>query len=75
MASLDPDEQAITSVTVGELVYGARRSSRPEYFLRALEERVWPNVRILAFDFEAAVIFGELRATLEAAGSCCFIKK
>ena len=69
VAALDPEEQAITSVTVGELVYGARRSSRPGHFLQALEDRVWPNVRILAFDFEAAVIYGELRATLETAGT------
>ena len=69
VAEVDPEEQAITSVTAGELVYGARRSSRPEYFLAALKERVWPNVRVLPFDLEAAIVYGELRAGLEEAGT------
>lgn len=69
VAEFDPEEQAITSVTAGELVYGARRSSRPEYFLAVLEERVWPNVRVLPFDLDAAIVYGELRASFEAAGT------
>lgn len=69
VAAIDPEKQAITSITAGELVYGARRSSRPEDFLAALEASVWPNVIVLPFDFEAAVIYGELRAGLEAAGA------
>ena len=32
VADVDPDEQATTVVTAGELVYGAWRSSRPEHF-------------------------------------------
>ena len=69
VADLGPEEQAITTVTVGELVYGAKRSSRTKQLLSALEERVWPNVRILAFDFRSAVRYGELRAQLEQAGT------
>lgn len=68
-ARLDPDAQAVTTITVGELVYGARRSRRAGRLLRSLEENLWPHVRILDFDFAAAQIYGELRAGLEAAGT------
>jgi tRNA(fMet)-specific endonuclease VapC len=69
VADIEPDEQATTSVTAGELVYGAWRSSRPEHFLAALRERVWPNLRVLSFDLAAAQIYGRLRAELERDGT------
>jgi len=69
VAEIDPEEQATTSVTAGELVYGAWRSGRPDHFLAALEQRVWPNIRVLGFDFESAVIYGRLRADFEHAGT------
>ena len=69
VAELDPDEQATTAVNAGELVYGAWRSARPDHFLNALEERVWPNLRVLPFDLESAAICGKLRAHLERAGT------
>ncbi len=69
VADLDPNDQATTAISAGELTYGAYRSSRPEHFLSALEERVWPNVRVLAFDIESAGIYGELRADLERLGT------
>ena len=68
IAALDPDEQATTSITVGELIYGAHRSGNPKKFLAALEALVWPNLRILTFDRKAAEIYGALRAGLEKAG-------
>lgn len=64
-----PAEQQFTSaITVGEMVYGAYRSDRPDHFLRQLEERLWPNIRILPFDRTAAETYGRLRAQLEEAG-------
>ena len=69
VADVDPDEQAITTLTAGELVYGAWRSSRPEHFLTALRDRVWPNIRVLGFDLAAAMIYGRLRANLERDGT------
>ena len=68
VAEIDPDEQATTSVTAGELVYGAWRSGRPDHFLAALEQRVWPHIRVLGFDLASAVIYGRLRADLERDG-------
>jgi tRNA(fMet)-specific endonuclease VapC len=69
VADLDPEEQATTAITAGELVYGAWRSGRAEHFLAILDERVWPNLRVLAFDLESARIYGELRAELERSGT------
>ena len=68
IANLDPEEQATTSITVGELVYGAHRSGNPKKFLAALDDLVWPNLRVLDFDRNAAEIYGALRADLEKAG-------
>ena len=65
-----PSEQQFTSaITVGEMVYGAYRSPRREHFLRQLEERVWPNVRVLSFNRSAGETYGRLRAELEQAGT------
>lgn len=69
VADIDPGEQATTAVNAGELVYAAWRTDRPEHFLAALDERVWPNLRVLPFDLEAAAIYGKLRASLERAGT------
>lgn len=49
-------------------MYGAHRSTRPEYFLAKLDRLVWPNITILPFDEAAARAYGQLRAHLERAG-------
>jgi tRNA(fMet)-specific endonuclease VapC len=69
LAALEPEQQFTTSITVGELVYGAYKSSRPEYFLEKLDTLVWPNINILAFDENAAKVYGSLRAALEKKGT------
>lgn len=68
LAALDPEQQFTTSITVGELVYGAHKSGRPEYFLEKLDKMVWPNIHILAFDEGAGKVYGRLRAGLEKKG-------
>ncbi len=69
LATVPPEQQFTTAITVGEMVYGAYRSPRREQLLRQLEERVWPNVRILPFNRAAAETYGRLRAALERAGT------
>ena len=69
LAAVPPEEQFTTAITVGEMVYGAERSSRREYLLRQFEERLWPTLRILPFDRAAAETYGGLRAELERAGT------
>jgi predicted nucleic acid-binding protein len=68
LAALDPVEQATTSITAGELLYGAHRSHRTEHLLAQLEALVWPNIRVLPFDHAAAKVYGRLRAEIERAG-------
>lgn len=68
IAEIDPEDQATTSISLGELVYGAHRSERPEHFMSRLRELLLPNLRVLAFDRKAAEVYGEVRATLEKIG-------
>ena len=68
LASVSPEDQFTTTITVGELVYGAHKSSRPAYFLEKLERMVWPNINILSFDEDAAKIYGKVRADMENKG-------
>ena len=69
MAAVPLEEQFTTAITVGEMVYGAERSSRREYLLRQFEERLWPVVRVLPFDLAAGQTYGRLRVELERAGA------
>ncbi len=69
LAILSPDQQFTTAITVGEMVYGAHRSPRREWLLRQLEERLWPNLRILPFARAAAETYGRIRAELEGGGT------
>ena len=69
LATVAPEDQFTTTITVGEMVYGAYRSQRRDYFLERLENEVWPNLRILPFDTDAAVIYGRLRHELETSGT------
>lgn len=65
-----PKEQQFTStITVGEMVYGAYRTPKPEDLLRRFEEELWTEVQILPFDTPAAVLYGRLRRELEQQGT------
>lgn len=68
VADIDPDDQAMTTITVGELVRGALRARRPRQLLALLRARVWPNIRVLSFDRRAAETYGRLAADLEDRG-------
>jgi len=67
LAQVPADEQFITSITLGELLYGASKRGSPE-----LAQRVRAVVRraaaVLPFDAAAAEIYGPLRSSLEAMG-------
>jgi len=69
LASTDVEKQFTTTITVGELVYGAFKSNRPEFFIEKLERLVWPNIQILPFDEGSAKVYGRLRADLERKGT------
>ena len=66
MGVLSTAEQCITSITVGELVYGARK--RGSTRLHADIDRAAAEVAILPFDEPAARAYAEIRVQLETAG-------
>lgn len=69
LASTDIEQQFTTTITVGELVYGAFKSNRPEFFIEKLEKLVWPNIQILPFDEGSAKVYGKLRADMQRKGT------
>jgi tRNA(fMet)-specific endonuclease VapC len=69
LASVDPEKQFTTAITVSELIYGAHKSNRPGYFIEKFETLVWPNIQVLSFDEGAAKIYGRLRSEMEREGT------
>jgi predicted nucleic acid-binding protein len=69
LAAAPPEQQFTSSITVGELVYGAHHGPRTEHHLRQLDEIVLPMVHVLPFDRAAAEVYGSIRADLERAGT------
>lgn len=60
-------EQFTTSITLGELVYGATRKGSDELIER-VRDLVVSGLQVLAFDRAAAEVYGRLRARLEREG-------
>ncbi|MEK6750033.1 MAG: tRNA(fMet)-specific endonuclease VapC [Pseudomonadota bacterium] len=58
---------AISSVTFGELIYGAEKSTRAEQNLKDVEGFA-ARLEVLPFDTHAATHFGQIRAELAKAG-------
>ena len=65
--TLDLGDVCISSVTLSELMYGVQKSQHQEKNKAALEEFLSP-IDIISFDEEAAVSYGEIRASLEKNG-------
>lgn len=69
-ARVSPEQQFTSSITFGELVYGAHRlKERTDILLERIEEALLPNLPVLAFDASAARRYGEIRADLERRGT------
>ncbi len=71
MAKIPKAFQHTSSITLGEIYYGAYRTNKLEKIVTAFEENVLPNVNILAFDGDSSKIFGQLKAGLEKQGIGC----
>jgi tRNA(fMet)-specific endonuclease VapC len=61
------EQLCISSITLGELHYGAEKSVRRLENLQAIEEFM-ARLEVLAFSAKAAAHFGQLRPELERAG-------
>ena len=57
----------ISSITLGELMFGAAKSSRPKVAHDALSEFLLV-LEVAGFDEGAAMIYGDVRASLEQQG-------
>src|SRR5687768_9539781 len=69
MAATDPLDQHLSTISIGELFYGALKSARADTLLQRLQTAVLPNYQIVPFDRPAAEEYGRLRVTLESAGT------
>lgn len=65
-------EVCISTITLGELAYGAERSERPVEN-RATYEHFISNLLVLEFSKEAAGHYGQIRAALARIGRPCGI--
>jgi tRNA(fMet)-specific endonuclease VapC len=61
------DQLSISTVTAGELIYGAEKSARVTANLQAIEAFL-ARLEVLPFDAKAAAHFAQVRAELERAG-------
>ena len=69
VAQVPPDQQFTSSITLGELIYGAHRlQERTAILMQKIENALLPNLPVLSFDPAAARRYGELRADLERLG-------
>jgi tRNA(fMet)-specific endonuclease VapC len=64
------EQLCISSITLGELHYGAEKSARRAANLTAIENFV-ARLEVLAFEAKAAAHYGQVRAELERAGTPC----
>ena len=64
------EQLCISSVTLGELHYGAEKSARRLENLQAIEHFA-ARLEVLAFGLKAAAHYGQIRAELERAGTPC----
>ena len=70
LASIPPEQQFTSSITLGEMVYGAYRLQEGAgALLQRLEETLLAHLPVLPFDASAARRYGEVRAELERRGT------
>ncbi len=69
MGSVPVEQQFTSSITIGELFYGAYRlGTRGELLLERINSILQQTRRVLSFDVAAGRSYGEVRAELERRG-------
>jgi len=71
LREISKEFQYTSSINIGEIYYGAGRSDRKDQIIKAFEENVFPNIKVLPFDEESGKLFGALKAKLEKKGIGC----
>ena len=67
LADVPATDQCTTSITLGEMLYGAARRGRASLIER-IDQMVRREFPVIAFDETAAENYGPLRASLESRG-------
>ena len=67
LLSVPVADQFTSSVTLGELLYGAQKKGSKNLPIR-IEREVTAKLTVLPFDSEAAMQYGEVRTELESRG-------
>jgi tRNA(fMet)-specific endonuclease VapC len=67
LGTVDPAAHFTTAITVGELLYGARRR-RSRRLQSEIEKLLGRDIRVLSFDEPAARVYAEIRVELESGG-------
>jgi tRNA(fMet)-specific endonuclease VapC len=65
---INREDQFISTITVGEIIYGAFKSRDPAYHIDQLKKVLLPLVNVLSFGSGAAFYYGKIRAELEKQG-------
>lgn len=70
LALVPQEAQFTSSITLGEMVYGAHKlQTHTHHLLDRLEKALLPHLLVLPFDGDAACRYGEVRAELERQGT------
>ena len=70
LASVPPEQQCTSSITLEELIVGVSRlGRRATALLSQIDTRLIPNLQVLPFDAAAARRYGEISASLVRKGS------
>jgi tRNA(fMet)-specific endonuclease VapC len=68
LIGLAVSDVGISAITAAELQYGVQKSSQPAANQHALNQFLIP-LTVLDFDYNATVVYGQIRAHLEAQGT------
>jgi len=68
LSQIPLEQIGVSSITIAELVYGARKSSNPEKNISALNSFLIP-FEIFNFDYNATTEYGKIRSSLEKKGT------
>ena len=68
ISRINKSDQYISTITVGELVYGAFKSNNSQFYLDYLNNMLLPAINVLGFDISAAFIYGKIRSELNTDG-------
>ena len=69
LRGIPQDKQYISSITIGEIVYGAFKSDQKEKYLIQVKDKLIPLVQLIPFDTNEAFAYGEIRSILEKNGT------